>query len=73
MEKYKIITKLGEGAYGTVLKAVNTETQEVVAIKRMKQTMTWAEALQLKEIQSLQHLQGHPNVIKIREMSLKEQ
>ena len=50
MEKYKVIKTLGEGAYGIVLKALNTETQEVVAIKRMKQKMTWNEALALREI-----------------------
>ena len=53
MEKYRVIKQLGEGAYGTVVKAVNTENQELVAIKRMKQNMTWNEALQLREIQAL--------------------
>ena len=45
MEKYKLIKQLGEGTYGVVLKCLNTETQEVVAIKRMKQKMSWQEAL----------------------------
>jgi male germ cell-associated kinase len=73
MEKYKVIKTLGEGAYGIVLKALNTETQEVVAIKRMKQKMTWNEALALREIQAIQNLQNHPNIVKIKEMSLKDQ
>ena len=73
MEKYKVIKTLGEGAYGIVLKALNTETQEVVVIKRMKQKMTWNEALALREIQAIQNLQNHPNIVKIKEMSLKDQ
>jgi male germ cell-associated kinase len=73
MEKYKVIKTLGEGAYGIVIKALNTETQEVVAIKRMKQKMTWNEALALREIQAIQNLQNHPNIVKIKEMSLKDQ
>ena len=73
MEKYNVIKTLGEGAYGIVLKALNTETQEVVAIKRMKQKMTWNEALALREIQAIQNLQNHPNIVKIKEMSLKDQ
>jgi serine/threonine protein kinase len=36
MEKYRIISKLGEGAFGEVHKAVNTLTDELVAIKMMK-------------------------------------
>jgi len=36
MDKYKPLKTLGEGAYGAVTKAVNTETNEVVAIKRIK-------------------------------------
>jgi protein kinase len=45
MEKYKVIKQLGEGAYGVVLKCLNTDTQEIVAIKRIKQKMSWADAL----------------------------
>ena len=73
MEKYKVIKQLGEGAYGVVLKCINTETQEVVAVKRMKQKVTWNEALQLREVQALQHLGNHQNVVKIKEMALKDQ
>lgn len=34
--KYKILSKLGEGAFATVYKAQNTETNDFVALKRMK-------------------------------------
>jgi male germ cell-associated kinase len=72
MDKYKIVKRLGEGAYGVVMKCINQETQEVVAIKRMKQKLTWPDALKLREVQALQKLTDHPNIVKIKEMSLKE-
>ena len=36
MNKYKFIKKIGEGAYGVVVKCVNTNTEQLVAIKKMK-------------------------------------
>ena len=36
MEKYKFLSKLGDGSYGTVWKCANTETGGYVAVKRMK-------------------------------------
>ena len=45
MDKYKVLRSLGQGAYGVVTKAMNTETQELVAIKRLKDTPTWSDAL----------------------------
>jgi len=46
MEKYQIIKTLGDGAFGTVYKATNSKTGEVVAIKKMKQKYTnWNECI----------------------------
>ena len=51
MEKYKEIKKLGDGAFGTVSKYQNIETNEIVAIKKMKQKFaTWDECMQLREL-----------------------
>ena len=36
MEKYETIKALGEGTFGSVTKARNKNTNEIVAIKRMK-------------------------------------
>jgi serine/threonine protein kinase len=36
MDKYNVIKVLGEGTYGIVSKCTNNETNEVVAIKKMK-------------------------------------
>lgn len=36
MEKYKIGNALGDGSFGSVTKAINEQTGQVVAIKKMK-------------------------------------
>lgn len=44
MEKYKHISDLGVGTFGKVTKAVKKETDEIVAIKAMKQKFySWEE------------------------------
>lgn len=68
MDKYKIIKSLGEGSYATVHKAINLTTQEIVAIKLLKQTNSWEEAMQLMEVKALRKLNNHPNVIRIFEL-----
>lgn len=73
MDKYKIIKQLGEGTFGKVFKAVNNDTNELVAIKRLKSTFSWQEALEMNEIKSLRKLNNHPNVIKILEMVRKNE
>ena len=68
MEKYKTIKKLGSGAFGHVEKAQNTETKEIVAIKKLKKKYsTWEECLQLAEVKALRKLQ-HPHIIKLKEV-----
>ena len=36
MEKYRIIETIGDGTYGTVYKGIKNDTNEYVAIKKMK-------------------------------------
>lgn len=36
MDQYSFVKKLGEGAYGTVVKCVHKQTQDLVAIKKLK-------------------------------------
>ncbi len=72
MDKYKVLSKLGEGSFGTVLKCVNTTTNELVAIKKMKtKFVTWDECMNMKEVKALKKLNNHPNLVKIKEMTRK--
>ena len=68
MERYRILKVVGDGTYGTVSKAVNRSTGEVVAIKKMKEKFyTWESCLALREIKSLRKL-SHNNIIKLKEV-----
>ena len=68
MDRYKIIKTLGDGTYGSVVKATNNKSGEVVAIKKMKKKFTnWEECMSLREIKSLRKL-NHPNIIKLKEV-----
>lgn len=69
MEKYKVIKKLGEGAFGAVVKCVNTTNESLVAIKKMKgEYGKWEECLKMNEVVALQVLNNSPFVIKLIEM-----
>ncbi|KAF0682558.1 Aste57867_25356 [Aphanomyces stellatus] len=68
MNRYKVTKQLGDGTYGSVLKAVNRTSGEVVAVKKMKKKFyTWEECMQLREVKSLKKL-NHPNIIKLKEV-----
>lgn len=68
MERYRILKELGDGTCGNVYKAINTETSEIVAIKKMKRKFYfWEECINLREIKSLRKL-NHPNIIKLKEI-----
>lgn len=68
MNRYMVTKQLGDGTYGSVLKAVNRQTGEVQAIKKMKKKFySWEECIQLREVKSLKKL-NHPNIVKLREV-----
>jgi len=68
MNRYKVIKPLGDGTYGSVTKAVNRSSGEIVAIKRMKKKFySWEECMQLREVQSLRKM-SHPNIVKLKEV-----
>ncbi|XP_059069190.1 cyclin-dependent kinase F-4-like [Cryptomeria japonica] len=66
MGKYRLIEKLGEGGYGTVWKAINKWTDQVVVIKRLhkKNNDRFYESLFKEEEKSLRALQ-HPNIVSL--------
>lgn len=61
--KYKLIEEMGEGSYGQVLKAMNRETKQIVAIKFMKNTFSdsYQARKTLREIKILRKLSRIPN------------
>eukprot|EP00927_Polykrikos_kofoidii_P001000 TRINITY_DN10365_c0_g1_i1.p1 TRINITY_DN10365_c0_g1~~TRINITY_DN10365_c0_g1_i1.p1 ORF type:complete len:458 (-),score=77.91 TRINITY_DN10365_c0_g1_i1:312-1685(-) len=68
MNRYKVTKVLGDGTYGSVLRAQNKSTGEWVAIKKMKQKhYSWEECMKLREINSLRKL-IHPNIVKLKEV-----
>eukprot|EP01025_Chloroclados_australasicus_P049170 TRINITY_DN5590_c0_g1_i7.p2 TRINITY_DN5590_c0_g1~~TRINITY_DN5590_c0_g1_i7.p2 ORF type:complete len:436 (-),score=36.31 TRINITY_DN5590_c0_g1_i7:3928-5235(-) len=65
LRKYEISQKLGKGAYGIVWKAVDKNTREVVALKKIFdafQNSTDAQRT-FREIMFLQELNGHENIV----------
>ncbi|GAA0179962.1 non-receptor serine/threonine protein kinase [Lithospermum erythrorhizon] len=68
MERYKIIKEVGNGTFGTVWRALNKHTGEVVAIKKMKKKYySWEECISLREVKSLRKM-NHPNIVKLKEV-----
>jgi len=68
MNRYTVAKVLGDGTYGSVMKAKNNATGETVAIKKMKQKYySWEECMKLREINSLRKL-IHPNIVKLKEV-----
>uniref|UniRef100_A0A7S0HNI5 non-specific serine/threonine protein kinase n=1 Tax=Hanusia phi TaxID=3032 RepID=A0A7S0HNI5_9CRYP len=68
MHRYQIAKRLGDGTYGEVVRAINKQSGEVVAVKRMKKKYySWDECIALGEVQSLRKLR-HPNIVKLKEI-----
>eukprot|EP01062_Namystynia_karyoxenos_P078193 TRINITY_DN800_c0_g2_i1.p1 TRINITY_DN800_c0_g2~~TRINITY_DN800_c0_g2_i1.p1 ORF type:complete len:330 (+),score=116.92 TRINITY_DN800_c0_g2_i1:87-992(+) len=66
--RYEVQKQIGDGSYGVVVKALQKETGDVVAIKKMKRRFaTWQECMELREIRSLKKL-SHTNIVKLREV-----
>ncbi|KAJ2726262.1 hypothetical protein GGI07_000739 [Coemansia sp. Benny D115] len=61
--KYKSIKNIGEGAFSSVILALNIETNEKVAIKKMKKRR-WKDTAAQAEISALQMLH-HENIIRL--------
>ncbi|KAF3648016.1 Serine/threonine-protein kinase MAK [Capsicum annuum] len=67
-DQYRIINEVGNGTFGNVWRALNKQTGEVVAIKKMKKNYySWEECINLREVKSLRKL-NHPNIVKLKEV-----
>ena len=73
MQKYEILGIIGEGAYGVVLKFRSNDSQEILAIKKFKESEE-DEAVRKttsREVKVLKLLR-HPNVVELREAFRKK-
>ena len=61
---FQIVSRLGEGSYGEVFKAVDTTTQQIFAVKiiRLEKDEEGVSQTTLRELAILQSLK-HPNII----------
>ncbi|XP_061345128.1 probable serine/threonine-protein kinase At1g54610 [Gastrolobium bilobum] len=66
-ESYKMIDKVGQGTYSNVYKALDRDTGEIVALKKVRFNTSEPESIKFmaREIMILQNL-DHPNVIKLK-------
>ncbi|XP_028324631.1 serine/threonine-protein kinase ICK-like [Gouania willdenowi] len=68
MNRYTTLRQLGDGTYGSVILGRSLESEEFVAIKKMKRKFySWEECMNLREVKSLKKL-NHANVIKLKEV-----
>ncbi|MQL99126.1 hypothetical protein Taro_031850, partial [Colocasia esculenta] len=68
MDRYKVIKEVGDGTFGSVWRAINKLTGEVVAVKKMKKKYySWEECMNLREVKSLRKM-NHPNIVKLKEV-----
>ncbi|XP_019727462.1 mitogen-activated protein kinase 15 [Hippocampus comes] len=66
--KYEIRKRLGKGAYGIVWKAVDRQTGEIVAVKKIFDAFRNKTDAQrtFREVMFLQEFGDHPNVVKLQ-------
>ncbi|XP_004509544.2 cyclin-dependent kinase F-4-like isoform X1 [Cicer arietinum] len=68
MERYKLIKEVGDGTFGSVWRAINKQSGEIVAIKKMKKKYhSWEECVNLREVKSLRKM-NHSNIVKLKEV-----
>lgn len=66
MEKYQKLEKIGEGTYGVVYKAKNRQTEEIIALKRIRLEAEdeGIPSTAIREISLLKELR-HPNIVRL--------
>ncbi|KAK9057131.1 hypothetical protein SSX86_024498 [Deinandra increscens subsp. villosa] len=70
MEKYEIMEKLGGGTFGVVWKALNKQTRETVAIKKLltKYESSSDKLMIKREVKSLLFNKDHENIVTLKDI-----
>ncbi|CAJ1976904.1 unnamed protein product [Sphenostylis stenocarpa] len=70
-ESYKMIDKVGQGTYSNVYKALDRDTGEIVALKKVRFNTSEPESIKFmaREIMILQRL-DHPNVVNLKGLAI---
>uniref|UniRef100_A0A0G4FU19 Cyclin-dependent kinase 2 homolog n=1 Tax=Chromera velia CCMP2878 TaxID=1169474 RepID=A0A0G4FU19_9ALVE len=68
---FEILQKIGEGTYGTVYRARDKKSSELVALKQMrvhnaKEGLPWTAVREIRLLKSL----SHPNIVKLKEIAV---
>ena len=72
MNKYQILKVIGDGTYGKVYEGINKETNEKVAIKKLKNKMSsWEDCILQNEVRFLRKL-NNENIVKLLDV-IREQ
>ncbi|EAS07486.1 cyclin-dependent kinase-like Serine/Threonine kinase family protein (macronuclear) [Tetrahymena thermophila SB210] len=69
LERYQRTEKIGEGTYGIVYKAIDMQTNDIIALKkiRLEHEDEGVPSTAIREISLLKEI-DHPNVIKLRDL-----
>ena len=69
MDKYLKIEKIGEGTYGVVYKARDKQTQDIIALKKIRLDAEdeGVPSTAIREISLLKELQ-HPNIVQLKDV-----
>ena len=73
---FKKVSRIGEGTYGYVYKAINRETNEVVALKRIilhNERQDGFPLTSLREVKTLNACRNHPNIVRLHEVVVGSQ
>nr|GEW89272.1 cyclin-dependent kinase F-4-like [Tanacetum cinerariifolium] len=69
MEKYKRMEEVGRGTFGVVYRAVDKETGEVVAVKKLITKFdSWEECMNLPKVKAIKKIKNYPNIIEVKEI-----
>ncbi|ORY98239.1 kinase-like domain-containing protein [Syncephalastrum racemosum] len=67
LDRYKLVAKLGDGAFSKVYKAIDIDQDTVVAVKVIRKTQLSQNqrAGVLKEVQLMRTINEHPSIVKL--------